>query len=479
MVAVVSNTGKPLMPTSPYRARKLLKKGRARIFRYRPFFTIMIVDREDGAVQGVEYKSDTGYLHVGISVCSEKHELAREQRDLLPDEPERHNDRLKDRRVRRNRKRYRKPRFDNRIHHVRKAEKDGGIWLTPSLEHKVEIQDRLFKEARKVMPVTSAVFEMGKFDPALMKAMEAGAPIPKGGDYQHGERYRTATLRAAVNARDHHTCVFCGRGIKDNAILHVHHIGFWKHDRTDRLGNLAACCEQCHTSENHKPGGLLYGKQPKVSNLADATYMNTVRFELLRRLKTDAPDVDIHISYGARTSMVHREHSIPKSHTNDAYCLGKFFPKHRASEIALKKTRRNDRILQKFYDAVYIDTRTGQEAKGQELTNGRISRNHKKDHENLHPFRGRKISKGRITVRRFRTTLKPGSLVEFGGEVLAVHGTHTSRHTSKKTGKVTISINVEFERPTQTGRKSAALSKCKVVRQAYNTGWEIAAAEEL
>lgn len=64
MVAVVTNTGKPLMPTSPYRARKLLKKGKAKIFRYRPF-TIMIVDRSDGEVQDIEYKSDTGYLHVG------------------------------------------------------------------------------------------------------------------------------------------------------------------------------------------------------------------------------------------------------------------------------------------------------------------------------------------------------------------------------------------------------------------------------
>lgn len=177
--------------------------------------------------------------------------------------------------------------------------------------------------------------------------------------------------------------------------------------------------------------------------------------------------------------MVRKERAIPKSHTNDAYCLGKFFPKHRASEAVLKKNRRNDRILQKFYDAVYIDARTGQKAKGQELTNGRISRNHKKDHENLHPFRGRKVSKGRVTVRRSRTTLKPGSLVEFGGEILAVHGTHKSRHTSKRTGKVAISINVEFERPTQTGRKSAALSKCKVIRKAYNTGWEMAAAAEL
>ena len=84
-VAVVTNTNKPLMPTSPYRARKLLSSGKAKIVKHRPF-TILLVNRSDGNVQEIEYKSDTGYLHVGISVCSEKREFVREQRDLLPDE---------------------------------------------------------------------------------------------------------------------------------------------------------------------------------------------------------------------------------------------------------------------------------------------------------------------------------------------------------------------------------------------------------
>ena len=80
------------------------------------------------------------------------------------------------------------------------------------------------------MPVTSAAFEMGKFDTQLLKALIEGRSIPEGTDYQHGERYGIETLRAAVFLRDQHTCIFCGRGIKDKAKLHVHHIGYWKHD---------------------------------------------------------------------------------------------------------------------------------------------------------------------------------------------------------------------------------------------------------
>ena len=52
MVFVVSNTGERLMPTSEYRARKLLKSGRAVIHRRKPF-AIRILDRSSGEVQPV------------------------------------------------------------------------------------------------------------------------------------------------------------------------------------------------------------------------------------------------------------------------------------------------------------------------------------------------------------------------------------------------------------------------------------------
>ena len=130
MVCVVSNTGKRLMPTTEYKARKLMEKGCAKIYQYDPF-TIMILDREDGYTQSIELKCDTGDKHIGMSICSEKHEYVSVEVNPLKDEKEKHNDQKKYRRTRRNRKRYRSPRFNNR------KRKEG--WLAPSLEHKVEI----------------------------------------------------------------------------------------------------------------------------------------------------------------------------------------------------------------------------------------------------------------------------------------------------------------------------------------------------
>ena len=53
MVAVVDLSGRPLMPTNEYRARKLLKQKKAKIFGYRPF-TIQLTERKSTEIQPIE-----------------------------------------------------------------------------------------------------------------------------------------------------------------------------------------------------------------------------------------------------------------------------------------------------------------------------------------------------------------------------------------------------------------------------------------
>jgi hypothetical protein len=58
--------------------------------------------------------------------------------------------------------------------------------------------------------------------------------------------------------------------------------------------------------------------------------------------------------------------------------------------------------LSRFYDAHYIDSRTGEEVTGQNLYSGRRTRNKNLNSENLRKYRGKKISKGRYSVRKQR-----------------------------------------------------------------------------
>ncbi len=446
MVAVLSNTGIRLMPTSNYKARKLLASGRAVKERYSPVFTIRLLDRNDGVTQPIAYDSDTGAIHVGISIKSQKHEYVSEQRDLLANETERHDARRKYRRQRRNRLRYRKPRFENR----RASKKEG--WFPPSVRNRMNQQIRLFEQYAEVIPITQATFEMGSFDTQLLQAIESGKPAPKGTDYQQGPRYRTETLRQAVFLRDGYQCCFCGRGIKEHAKLHVHHLGFRRGDHTDRMSNLATACETCHTPKNHKPGGILYDAKPKLKPFKGAAFMTAVRWKMWNMLKASRVDVKFRITYGVRTKLIRQKLHMEKSHANDAYAIGNFHPKHRVKTVCLQKRRRNNRRLEKFYDAKYIDSRTGKKASGQELFSGRSKRNQNLSGENLHRCRKRKVSAGKRVIRTRHYEIQPGTILSFEGK----------RHIAK-------GIHCNGTRVILENGKSVSVSKVIIIK--YGGGW--------
>ena len=131
--------------------------------------------------------------------------------------------------------------------------------------------------------------------------------------------------------------------------------------------------------------------------------MNTVRWKIVQAVKDLDSNLTVHATYGADTKLSRRDHSITKTHANDAYCMGMFQPGHRAPEQLLKKKRRNNRVLSKFYDAKYIDSRDGVKKSGSDLSCGRTNRSEPRNGEqNLRIFHGKKVSKGRISVRRQR-----------------------------------------------------------------------------
>lgn len=414
-VAVISKAGKTLMPTSEYRARRLLKSGRAEKHSYRPF-AIRLTEREDGDVQLVELCMDTGYEHIGVSVKSGKHEYLALQTDTLKDETSRHKKRAMYRRQRRNRMRYRAPRFNNRK--VREN------WIAPSLEHRKNIHLDMINRTCRVMPVTDITLEMGNFDTQLLKALEEGKPVPKGKDYQQGERYKIATLREAVFSRDGYTCQCCKKSVKDGVILRVHHVRYRSQGGSDKMSNLVTVCNECHTSPNHKPGGKLWGWKPKLSSFKGATYMTTIRWMLYNKVKSLHPDINIHITYGAETKLKRRRLDIRKSHINDAYVMGMFQPSHRTGEKHIRKKRRNNRVLEKFYDVRYIDGRDGQKKSGQQLFCGRTNRNHNTDTENLHKYRKQKVSPGRRTIRKNHYQFQPHDIVIYNGQKFETSGCH-------------------------------------------------------
>lgn len=183
--------------------------------------------------------------------------------------------------------------------------------------------------------------------------------------------------------------------------------------------------------------------------------MNTVRWQIVNELYAAFGKPFVTFTYGAMTKEKRIALHLDKSHSNDAYAMGNFHPVDRCAFEHYEKVKRNNRILEKFHDSRYIDIRTGKEAKGKELFNGRISRSHKKDSENLHKYRGKRIRKGYRALRRKKVTLNSGDLVSLNGETLIVHGTHTNKKGN---------VRVEFKVAALNGKKSASLKKIKIVK---------------
>lgn len=232
---------------------------------------------------------------------------------------------------------------------------------------------------------------------------------------------------------------------------------YWKGRHGSSLNELLTVCEKCHTPANHQKSGKLYGfgEKVKFANLSGAAFMNTVRWQIVEDLYAAFGKPFVSFTYGAMTKEKRIALQLEKSHNNDAYAMGEFHPTSRCTFEHYKKVKRNNRILEKFYDSRYIDTRTGEKATGKDLFNGRISRNHKKDSENLHKYRGKRVYRGHRALLRKEVKLNPGDLISFGGEILTVRKTHTNKKGA---------VNVEFETPAKSGKKSANLNKLKIVK---------------
>ena len=445
---VLSKNGERLMPTIRLgKVRHLLKDGKAEIVKHHPF-TIQLLYESDTNTQPIEICEDVGYNYIGISVKSESHEYVSAQYDTLQDEKKCHDDCRRMRRTRRNRLRHRQARFDNR-------KRDKG-WLAPSLEHKKELNINVIKMYCEVIPITHATVEAGSFDTMLVKAIQEGKAAPEGAGYQKGPRYNLATLREAVFYRDNYTCQVCGRKANEGAILHVHHMFYWKGRHGNSLSELLTVCEKCHTPANHQKGGKLYrfGENIKFANLSGAAFMNAVRWQIVNELYTAFGKPFVTFTYGAMTKEKRIALHLEKSHNNDAFAMGSFHPADRCAFEHYEKVKRNNRILERFYDSQYIDIRTGEVTTGKSLFNGRINRSHKKDSENLHKYRGKRIHKGYRALRRKKVALNRGDLVSLNGEFLVVYGTHTRKNGS---------VNVEFKTPSKNGKKSADLKKLKII----------------
>jgi 5-methylcytosine-specific restriction endonuclease McrA len=320
-VFVLDSDRKPLDPCHPARARELLRKGRAAVFRRFPF-TIVLKDRtrKESVVHEHRIKIDPGSKITGLVVIHQPAAevvFAAEIAHRGPAIRARLLARRALRRARRQRKtRYRKPRFDHR------TRKPG--WLPPSLESRAANILTWVERLRRFCPVAAISQELVRFDLQAMQAPEI-----------HGVAYQQGTL-AGYELREYllekwgRRCAYCGR---EGVPLQVEHIHPKSRGGTDRVSNLTIACAPCNLRKGDGPVEDFLEARPDVLErikaqakrpLKDAVAVNVTRWELFRRLQATALPVEC--GSGGRTKFNRTRLGFPKTHWLDAACVGPSTP---------------------------------------------------------------------------------------------------------------------------------------------------------
>lgn len=304
MVYVLNIEGKPLMPCKEAKARKLLKENKAKIYKKEPF-TIQLLFMCENQTQDITLGVDAGSKHIGLSATTKEKELYAADIELRNDIVDLLSTRRQNRRTRRNRLRYRKPRFNNRVH----SKKNG--WLAPSVEQKIQTHFKVVEDIHKLLPITKIVVETANFDIQKIKNPEIHNE-----EYQQGEQLEFWNVREYVLFRDNHTCQCC-KGKSKDKVLNVHHIESRK-TGGNAPNNLITLCETCH--KGYHNGTVELPKTIKRGmSFKDATFMGIMRWSFYNRLKEIYPNV--FMTYGYITKNIRIKNNLPKDHYIDARCI--------------------------------------------------------------------------------------------------------------------------------------------------------------
>lgn len=329
LIYVINKHGKPLMPCKERKARILLKQNKAKVINKTPF-TIQLFYGSSGYKQKITLGVDTGSKHIGVSAVTDKKELYTPEIKLRTDIVDLMSTRRENRRTRRNRLRYRKARFNNRVHSKNKG------WLAPSIENKIQTHFKVVENIHKILPISKIIVETASFDMQKIKN-----PDIQGKEYQEGEQLDFWNIREYVLFRDNHKCQNC-KGKSKDKILNVHHI------ESRKIGgnapnNLITLCETCH-SKYHK--GEIKLKIERGISLKDGAFMGIMRWSFYNRLKEQYKNVSM--TYGYITKNTRIENNLPKEHYIDALCItGNSNVKRLEYYFYQKQIRRHNRQIHK------------------------------------------------------------------------------------------------------------------------------------
>jgi hypothetical protein len=307
-VFVLSHSGKPLMPTTPRRARLWLKTRRARVVACEPF-TIQLRFETTTYTQPVTVGVDTGAQMVGIAAAANREVVLQAEMRLRTDVSLKLMQRRQYRRTRRSRKtRYRAARWANR--------RRTPSWLPPSLRARAEATVKAVRFVARVLPVRQINVEIGSFDTQKLQNPEVS-----GGSYQQGQ-LQGYLLREYLLTKWQRQCAYCKRG---GIPLQVEHLIPKSRGGSDRASNLVIACDPCNKRKGSRTaeefGYPEIQAQARVP-LKAAAHVSSVKTAVLDALAQQFGSGCVAVTYGYETKYQRMQVlNLTKSHTNDAVAI--------------------------------------------------------------------------------------------------------------------------------------------------------------
>lgn len=344
MVITLDKNKRPLGHCTPRKARKLIEKGRACVYRYYPFI-IIIKDkdvREMDIRHNYRIKLDPGAEHTGLTVVEDdrvifymqiEHRGSQVVKNLMT--------RKNSRRNRRTRETWhRHPKWRKRGKYQTAREKG---WLPPSQESILHNITHWVERFQKWLGPCDVSIEFNKFDPQLMENNKI-----EGLDYQHGE-LQGYEMKAYLLEKYQHTCQYCA-GASEDKVLEWEHILPKTRGGSDRLKNATLACRTCnqkkddltpeewldkltakkrHTKLEEEQikclKRFLEGKQ-NGQNLRYAAWCNAMRWRLKESIEGMEGTLSLELASGGRTAKNRHDLGYKKDHHIDALCVGKHIP---------------------------------------------------------------------------------------------------------------------------------------------------------
>jgi 5-methylcytosine-specific restriction endonuclease McrA len=314
-VFVLDTERRPMTPCRPAQARRLLRDGKAAVFKRYPFTIVLKDAKPHAAPKPLAVKIDPGSKVTGLALVDEaanvvfaaelEHRGAAIKKGL--------DDRRMYRRNRRSRKtRYRQARFDNR------RRTDG--WLAPSLQHRVNTTMTWVRRFGRIANVARLSVERVKFDTQAMQNPEIS-----GVEYQQGE-LAGYEVREYLLEKWQRRCAYCdARGVP----LQIEHVVARSRGGSNRVSNLTLACSPCNQAKGADPVEQFLRKKPEVlarikaklkQPLKDTAAVNATRWALFNALT--ATELAVEAGTGARTKFNRTRQGYPKAHWIDAACVG-------------------------------------------------------------------------------------------------------------------------------------------------------------